>query len=106
MHVEHREPFFAFRRIFKLSDEETRTEWTIKTDGTPLAREDGPALLTSTMVWDGDVLVFTTHTKAPQGEATNTVRYTLSKDGRTLIADESFRAPKMQYDNHWVFTKQ
>ena len=37
--------------------------------------------------------------------ATNKVVYHLSDDGRKLTATESFRGPRLKYDNVWVFDK-
>ena len=59
----------------------------------------------SRLAWEGDVLVLHERLTAPQGEATNTVHYWLLDAGQTLEARESFRGPRLQYDNLWVFAK-
>jgi len=37
--------------------------------------------------------------------ATNKFAYHLSADGLRLTATESFRGPRLKYDNVWVFDK-
>ena len=104
--IEHREPDFSFDRTFVVGGKESKTTYRLTTDGKESASQNGDQQHFSTLSWDGDVLVYFTRIVAPQGEATNTVRYRLRDGGRVLEAAESFRGPKLSYDNLWVLDKK
>jgi hypothetical protein len=97
---------FAFRRVFVTGGREDRSGYDLTLDGRETTVPEGPMTRRSKLAWDGDVLVLSERVVAPQGEATNTVRYRLLDGGKTLEARESFRGPKLQYDNVWVFERQ
>ena len=96
---------FAFTRVFVVAGKEDRTGYELPLDGTEKAMSDGPIPHNSKLEWEGDALVLRERYKAPQGEATNTVRYRLIDNGRAIEAREVFRGPRLQYDNVWVFEK-
>lgn len=104
--VEHHEPLFKFRRTFTIEGKENSLSFELKTDGKEVERDEGARHLISRLTWEGDILVFATRIVAPQGEATNIVRYSLREGGRLLQAEEKFRGPVLSYDNLWVFEKQ
>jgi hypothetical protein len=59
------------------------------------------------MYWDGDTLVMDEKITAGDGsKATNTVKYTLADDGKTLVAVESEETPVGKATNKWVYDKQ
>lgn len=59
------------------------------------------------MYWDGDTLVLDEKITAGDGsKATNTVKYTLASDGKTLLAVESEETPVGKATNNWVYDKQ
>jgi hypothetical protein len=92
--------------VFVAGGKESRNGYDLATDGTETEKVEPPITTRSRLEWDGDVLVLRERLTAPQGEATNTVRYRLLDGGRTLEAHESFRGPKLQYDNTWVFERR
>ena len=101
----HNEPAFSFRRAFMRGGESEVVEFRLTTDGREVhGSEDGMPTLSS-MTWSGESLLYLVVYKAPRGEARNTVKYTLADGGRTLRAEESFRGPRLSYDNVWVFAK-
>ncbi len=104
--IAHREPLFRFHRTFVEGGQEDTLTWELKTDGQDVKRTDGQQSRTQRLSWAGDTLVFLTRIVAPRGEATNLVRYTLEDSGRRLRAEESFRSPRITYDNVWVFVKR
>jgi len=93
----------TFRRTFISGGKEDKVSWDLALDGTESETTNGPVTRRARLDWDGEVLVLRERLSAPQGEATNTVRYSLLDGGRTLEARESFRGPRLQYDNVWVF---
>jgi hypothetical protein len=104
--VVHREPAFAMHRVFKEGGKDDVLDMEVKTDGQETVTRAGARAEYRRAYWDGPALVVSTRIVIPQGEAINVVRYTLTDGGRTLQADEQFRAPKRQYDNRWIFEKQ
>ena len=103
--IAHREPSFAFRRAFTRGGESELVAFTLTTDGKEVAGSESGMPTRSTLAWDGDALVYLLVYAAPRGEARNTVRYTLEDGGRTLVARESFKGPRLSYENVWVFAK-
>jgi len=104
-HIEHRDLTFSFSRTFTIDGRETTLKWSLATDGKETTGTEGGIPMRQTLTWSGDTLVFITIFQAPLGEARNSVRYRLLDGGTTLRADESFRGPRVTYDNVWVFTK-
>lgn len=103
--IEHREPSFLFRRAFTQSGEATTVAFKLTTDGKEVEGIEDGMPTRQNLTWSGNVLVFVTIYRAPRGEARNTVRYSIQDGGRTLRAEESFRGPRLSYDNIWVFSK-
>lgn len=65
----------------------------------------GEATLHAELRWEESVLVFDTTIEAATQQARNIVRYQLTNDGQTLVAEESFRGETQRYDNRWVFVR-
>lgn len=104
--IDHHEPEFTLHRRFVVGGKESTLSVSVRTDGKETETRDGERTLLGAGTWDGDVLVFTTRIEAPQGVATNTVRYRLLEGGRVLEADEVFKAPRLSYHNVWVFERE
>jgi hypothetical protein len=102
--IEHREPAFSFSRTFIEKGSNSTVSYTLNTDGREVAGTDNGMPIRQTLTWSGQTLVFLTVYQAPLGEARNTVRYSLLDGGKTLRAEESFRGPRVSYDNIWMFT--
>lgn len=103
--IVHRGSLFRFHRSFVESGQEDTLSWELKTDGAEVTSQEGAQRVISRLYWEGDTLVFITRFVAPRGAATNTVRYRLKDRGRALEATESFRGPRLSYDNLWVFVR-
>lgn len=103
--IVHRESSVAFRRTFTAKGRDDRSDYELTPDGAEKTRAEGAITRHSRLAWDGDALVLTERLVAPQGEASNIVRYRLLDAGRTLEAREQFRGPRLQYDNVWVFRR-
>lgn len=103
--IAHQEPSFSFRRAFIQAGKASTVSFVLHTDGKVVQGQDDGMPIRQSLKWNGDVLEFLTVYAAPRGEARNTVKYALQDGGKTLRADESFRGPKLSYDNIWVFSK-
>jgi hypothetical protein len=99
---------FTLTRAFRMEGqtEPSTTSFEGVIGGPEKIMQEGAQTIHIRLYWDGDVLVADMTIQAPQGTATNVVRYTLSDGGKTLIADEKFRGPRLKYDNVWVAVKQ
>lgn len=82
--IDHREPHLAVQRTTSAQGTTTVADMTYAVDGKPHKNNAGTTELTSTLHWEGEVLVMVTTTQAPQGELVITDRYSLSPDGQTL----------------------
>lgn len=103
--IEHQEPSFSFKRAFTVAGRSDTVAFSHTTDGKEtIGKEDGMPTRSS-LAWSGEILVFVTIYQAPRGEARNTVKYSIRDGGKTLYAEESFRGPRVSYDNIWVFAK-
>ncbi|HEX4953360.1 MAG TPA: hypothetical protein VF017_08205 [Thermoanaerobaculia bacterium] len=101
--IEHREPSFHLERTLTFGglSNTFALDLTVGTEREPLIR--GDATLYPSLRWEGDQLVFRTRIVQGDDESTNVVRYALEEEGTVLVAEESFRGPKQNYSNRWVF---
>ncbi len=104
--IAHHEPHFSFSRTFFVGGREDTLSWALTTDGAAVTGREGAQSVTSRLDWDADTLVYATRTVTSRGIAGDTVRYALLDGGRTLRAAERFRAPRLSYDNLWIFEKR
>jgi hypothetical protein len=89
--LEHRDPIFRLRRIFVVTGKTEEISFECTTDGKETVTTKGNQVITSRMVWDGDVLVLDQRIVMEEREANNRVRYRL-EDGvffpHNLAGDE------------------
>lgn len=104
--IVHHEPAFKFDRTFVTKDGPDRTSYELTTDGKEKMDQSGKMTTHSRLYWKDDDLVLDEKIEVGGRTATNVVHYTLADSGRTLIAKESFRGPRLQYDNSWVFDRK
>lgn len=78
--------------------------WSVhgRTDGKTLATKNREGVRVTHMYWQGSELVLEVKHDDRRGEKDAVYRYSLSDDGRTLVAREI----RNDQDNRWVFTKK
>ena len=103
--ITHQEPLLGICRTHVVGDSRDTFSVDLTTDAQPIAVERSGLQMRGRAYWDGDALVFDTTIVRAGEEATNVVRYTLSGDGRTLMAEERLRSGSRNYDNLWVFER-
>jgi len=103
--VDHREPALSISRTHFAGDTRDTFSLDLTTDGreVPVVRTD--VRLQCRAYWDGEILVFDTRLVRAGDEATNVVRYVLSEDRGTLVAEERFRSASLNYDNLWILDR-
>lgn len=104
--IEHKEPAFSFQRTFITKDGPDESRYDLTTDGKEKVEVSGGSTRRSRLYWEGDQLVLDEKIEMAGRTATNVVRYRLENEGKTLVAREAFRAPRVQHDNVWVFDRK
>jgi hypothetical protein len=104
--IEHREPVFKFQRTFTMGGRDQTFSYDLTGDGNEVKAQSAGQDQYSRLYWEGDTLVFAMRIVSAAGESTDTVHYRLTNGGHQLEAEEAFRGPGGNYDNHWVFTRQ
>jgi len=104
--IRHSEPSFRFERILTFGDrtDKFELELMVGTTSSPFSR--GDATLHPSLKWKENKLEFMTRIEQGEEESTNLVVYGLEEDGELLVAEESFRGPRLSYKNRWVFRKE
>lgn len=100
--VEHREPAFRISRTHIAGEQRDTFSLDLTTDGKETVVERGNVRLHARAWWDGDTLVFDTRFVTGGEDASNVVRYALSADRTTIVADERYRSASLNYENVWV----
>jgi hypothetical protein len=105
--IEHREPRLAIRRTISNPGETPVTATlTYAVDGKPYTNEIGGSSVTSTLAWDGPVLVMKSTVPTPQGDAELTDRFTLSANGDTLTMRRAIAVQGQELSQTMVFARQ
>ena len=104
--IGHSEARFTFFRRFLVAGTPDTVSWALVPDGPVDTSSENGRQSFSRLRWVGDTLLLEIRIVAPRGEAGDTVRYHLLAEGRVFQAEERFRAPRLRYDNLWVFTRR
>jgi len=104
--IDHKEPNFHLTRTHVYDGKPDTWSIDLTTDGKEVVQQEGDQTLQVRLYWEKNQLVFDSKIILKDREATNIVRYQLSEDGETFTALESFRGPRLKYDNVWVFDKE
>ena len=103
--IDHKEPSFHLSRTFLKGGESDTWSIDLTTDGKEVVQAGQTETFRGRLRWEGNDLILDSTITIKDRTATNVVRYHLSDDGLTLTATESFRGPRLKYDNVWVFDK-
>ncbi len=104
--VTHNEPDFRLSRTHVYGAKSDTFTLDLVTDGREVTYAQGELSVVCRAFWEGDVLVFDSQVTKGTELAANRVRYRLSTDQNTIVADERFRSTKLSYDNVWVLERQ
>ena len=99
--IDHREPALRITRTHVSGELRDTFSLDLTTDGQPVSAERDDLSLRARAYWEGDTLVFDTRLVRAGVEATNVVRYKLSDNRETFMAEELFRSAPINYDNLW-----
>lgn len=104
--IQHNDPSLLLTRTHRAEGYEDTASLALSTDGRESVHHKGEVEIRSTCVWQGDSLRFRSEIIAERINALNVVVYTMSSDGREMVADETFTGPPRNYHNEWVLVKQ
>jgi hypothetical protein len=105
--IDHQEPKITIKRTASSPQMgEIKADLMYVVDGKPYKNTVGPQEATSTLHWEGQVLVIVSEVNTPQGQATLTDRWTLSADGKTLTQVRTITAGGQEFTQTAVFSKQ
>jgi len=104
--IEHREPSFDLYAQHVWEERSRTVHFELTTDGKEVVEKEADGRVTHLrMYWEGDTLILDAWWPEGEAKATNIVKYSLSADGRTLMADERAKALKYAYHNLWIMRK-
>lgn len=104
--IDHREPLLHISRTHTVGEKRDTFSLDLTTDGQEVSVSRDDVQLDARAYWDDDTLVFDTRLVRAGEEATNAVRYTLSTDRLSFVAEERFRSASLNYDNVWIMQRE
>jgi len=103
--LDHREPVFILSRTHTFAGKSDTWGIELTTDGKEIVKREAGRTIRARLAWEGHSLVFDVKLDLPEGKGHDKVKYSLSRDGKTFTAHESYRDPQHAYDNVWVFDR-
>lgn len=104
--IAHRGPHFHLLRTHIVAGKSDKLSIDLPIEGGWKTVNQGGVEFLARLYWEGDSLVFDSAIGQGSDRITNVVRYTLSEEGKTLIAREHLESEKHTHDNTWVFDGQ
>jgi hypothetical protein len=103
-YITHKEPFFGLKRTHVYSGKANKWGIELITDGPEVVQKEDD--FHARLLWKQDALVLESYWIYKGTKTNNTVRYTLSSDGKVFTADENVAGPKAKHHNVWVFDRR
>lgn len=106
--IDHKEPALTIKRSIQGPDASSSAMLELKyvVDGKPHVNSTPQGDITSTLKWEGNVLVVTSLVPTPNGEAGIVDRMSLSADGKTLTQDRTISIQGQELKQTMVLVKQ
>jgi hypothetical protein len=101
--IRHEEPVVRLFRTHARAGRLDTVTITLRTDSSRIDGELRAAKSVSRTWWEGNELVFAIELSLGEQHAAQTVRYSLSPDGKTFTAVENVYAGPNKHLNRWVF---
>ena len=100
--IQHQEPALTIHR----TNGEVTVHLVYRVDGQPHVNDANGQQVTSSLAWDGMVLVITSNVTVPQGEVLIVDRMTLSEDGQTIHIQRTLSVGGQELVQTMVLRKQ
>ncbi len=106
--IDHQDPKLSVTTILDYGNRPaTSYARTYTTDGKPAVSQDREGdQFTTTVKWEGNILVFETGEKEKSGTITTRETWSLSEDGKTLTKKRHTSGPRGNTDQTYVLVKQ
>jgi hypothetical protein len=104
--IVHEDPSLKFSTEQSSPQGDVTIDMAYTTDGKPSMNKTPMGETTGTATWEGDVLVIVNKRQFQSLEITETDRWSLSADGKTLTVDHKVAMPKGHIDSTIVMDKQ
>ncbi|MFN0177865.1 MAG: hypothetical protein ACKVZ0_03630 [Gemmatimonadales bacterium] len=104
--IDHREPRLTITRTILQDGTPTTLDLKYAIDGKPHSNTTPQGQITSSLTWEGQVLVMKSQVPTDGGAAVIVDRMTLSSDGRTLTQDRTISVQGQEIKQTIVLVKQ
>jgi hypothetical protein len=104
--IRHSDPSLLLTRTHKAEQYEDTFALQLLTDGRETRMRKGEMQIRCICVWKGNSLHLDSRVVSCGMESRNAVVYTMSEDGRELVAEETFDGPSNKYHNVWVLVRE
>lgn len=104
--ITHEDPTIKWTQTQGGPNGDVTTEMAYTTDGKPSTNKTPRGELTGIAKWDGDVLTITTKREVQGMEITQSERWQLSEDGKTLTMTAKINTPNGDFQVKLVMDKQ
>jgi len=104
--IEHREPCFYLERTHVYGESSDTFAIVLTTDGEVVVCNHRGIEMRARLHWEGETLVCDSVLVREGEQITNVVRYGVTDEGQTFIAEERLRSGEHNHENKWVFDRQ
>ena len=104
--VTHEDPSLKYSTVQTGPQGEVTSQMAYTTDGKPATNQTPMGEVTGAATWDGDVLNIENKREFQGIQITQTERWSLSEDGKTLTIDSRVAMPRGHVEMKMVFEKQ
>lgn len=104
--IEHQEPALTIHRTQTTPNGDVTVHLVYLVDGQPHVNDANGQQVTSSLAWDGMVLVITSNLTMPQGEVLIVDRMALSEDGMTINSQRTLSIGGQEIVQTMVLRKQ
>ena len=104
--IDHREPIWVLERTLVNDVGENVLKIELTTDGKQVVRDFDNFKSKSRLYWENVTLIFDSEVIFSNETGSNVVRYSLTDNGKTFLAEETFKSKSHSHFNQYVFNKQ
>jgi hypothetical protein len=104
--IRHNDPSLFLTRTHRAEQYEDTFTLPLLTNGQETRTRKGDVQIRCTCIWKGNSLHLDSRVVSCGMESRNAVVYTMSEDGREIVAEETFDGPSSKYHNVWVLVRE
>ncbi len=106
LYIDHSDPRFRLTRAHVVDGEADLFRIIVLTDGKDDVKKWREYRTVNRCRWEGDKLILESRSRVGRKESLTVMKFSLSPDGKTLNAEESFAGPDRKYDNTLVLQRE